>query len=346
MLYQTILGIRDHDIQQICAQNTDHGTTNMYEVKEACASINTIITTGCVRTPTIFSQKRGRQIQESLQHKRRRNRVVRNVQHFGTTPSSSDLSQTNRGSSTLPKPGSLGEIPATNTVLGNPQVSSMQEPQAQMCNNTGPQGGWSTIQHRCSSLSISTYATDEKGVEMEEIGQTIHMRDSAQLGNGCLLLGMDRTEPSEQAMKLGAQMSDSLQGHQDAEDDTADLSSNKHCHSQEGGLWEAIKEFVQTVNEYSTWLLRLYLGAIRPVFDTGSSYWRYADREDRGWVNLVSLCLALPLIFVLSMVLVWGMELTVIALKCMDEDQDCMDCMADEALAMFRRSLTGVHPYE
>ncbi|KAG8360800.1 hypothetical protein FVEN_g1636 [Fusarium venenatum] len=346
MLYQTILEIRDHDIQPICAQNTNHDTTNMYEVKEACASINTIITTGCVRTPTIFSQKRGRQIQESLQHKRRRNRVVRNVQHFGTTPSSSDQSQKNPGPSSLPKLGSLCDILATNSVLGNHQVSSMQEPQAQMCNNTVPQGGMSTTQHRCSSLPISTYATDDKGVGMEETGQTILVKDSAQLGNRCLLPGIDRTEPSEQAMKLGAQTSDSLQEHQDAEGDTADLSSNKYCQSQEGGLWEAIKEFVQTVNEYSTWLLRLYFGAIKPVFDTRSSYWRCADREDRGWVNLVSLCLALPLIFGLSMVLVWGMELTVIALNCMDEDQDCMDCMADEALAMFQRSLTGVYPYE
>ncbi|KAM0506394.1 hypothetical protein ACHAP8_001432 [Fusarium lateritium] len=91
---------------------------------------------------------------------------------------------------------------------------------------------------------------------MEETGQTILVKDSAQLGNGCLLPGIDRTESSEQAMKLGAQMSGSLQEHQDAEGDTVDLSSNKHCQSQEGGLWQAIKEFVQTVSEYSTWLLR------------------------------------------------------------------------------------------
>ncbi|RGP75258.1 hypothetical protein FSPOR_880 [Fusarium sporotrichioides] len=318
MLYQAILEIRDHDNHQICAQNTNQDTTNMYEVKEACASMNTIITTGL-------------------------NRVVRNLQHFGTTPSSSDLSQTNRGPSILPKPGSLDEIPAADTVLGNPQVSSMEELQAQMCNNTGPQGGISAAQHQCSSLSIFTYTADGKGVEVEETGQTILLNDSAQLGNGCLLSRTDRTGLSEQGMKLGSQMSDSLQGHEDAEDDTADLSSNKPCQSKEGGLWDAIKEFLRTINEYSTWLLRLYFGAVRPVFDTRSSYWSCADREDRGWMDLVSLCLALPLIFGLSMVLVWGMELTVIALKCMDEDQDCM---ADEALAMFQRSLTGVYPYD
>ncbi|QPC72699.1 hypothetical protein HYE68_003451 [Fusarium pseudograminearum] len=343
MLYQTILEIRDHDNHEICAQNTNQDTANMYEVKEACASINTIITTGCVRTPSIFSQKRGRQIQESLHHKRRVNRVVRNLQHFGTTPSSSDISQTNRGPSTLPKPVSLDEIPVANTVLENPQVPSRQELQAQMCNNTESQAGMSVTQHRCSSLSTSTYTEDGKVVEMEETGQAILLEDSAQLGSGCLLSGMDRTGHSEQAMKLGAQISDSLQGHQDAEDDTADLSSNKHCQGQEGGLWDAIKEFLCTIIKYSTWLLRLYFDTVRPVFDTRSSYWSCTNREDRGWMNLVSLCLALPLIFGLSMVLVWGMELTVITLKCMDEDQDCM---TDEALAMFRRSLTGVYPYE
>ncbi|KAI6769140.1 hypothetical protein HG531_010244 [Fusarium graminearum] len=205
------------------------------------------------------------------------------------------------------------------------------------------QAGMSVTQHRCSSLSTSTYTEDGKVVEMEETEQDILLEGSAQLGSGCLLSGMDHTGHSEQAMKLGAQISDSLQRHQDAEDDTADLSSNKHCQGQEGGLWDAIKEFLCTIIEYSTWLLGLYFDTVRPVFDTRSSYWSCTNREDRGWMNLVSVCLALPLIFGLSMVLVWGMELTVITLKCMDEDQDCM---ADEVLAMFRRSLTGVYPYE
>jgi hypothetical protein len=192
-------------------------------------------------------------------------------------------------------------------------------------------------------LSISTYAVDGKDVEIEEIEQTILQKDSTQLGNGCLLSEIDRTGLSEQAMKHGAQMSGGLREHKDAKDGIADLSSNELCQSERGGLWEAIKEFLCTINEYSMWLLRLYFDTVRPVFDVRSSYWRCSDQEDRGWTNLVSLCLALPLIFGLSMVLVWGMELTVITLKCMGEDQDCM---VDEALAMFRRGWTGVYPYE
>ncbi|XEU95491.1 hypothetical protein FSHL1_000775 [Fusarium sambucinum] len=305
MLYQTILEIRDHDIQPICAQNTNHDTTNMYEVKEACASINTIITTG--ESATQAQTKPGSPQRATLRN---------NAKQFGSIPNES-----------------WAEYIAETRV-------SVRDSSDQFC--VGEPS--SIFDARAAGTNVQQY--NDKGIEMEETGQTILVKDSAQLGNGCLLPGIDRTESSEQAMKLGAQMSGSLQEHQDAEGDTADLSSNKHCQSQEGGLWQAIKEFVQTVSEYSTWLLRLYLSAIKPVFDTRSSYWRCADREDHGWVNLVSLCLALPLIFGLSMVLVWGMELTVIALKCMDEDQDCMDYMADEALAMFQRSLTGVYPYE
>ncbi|RGP65013.1 hypothetical protein FLONG3_9348 [Fusarium longipes] len=190
------------------------------------------------------------------------------------------------------------------------------------------------------------YLPDEswaENVEMEKTGRVTLQEDNAPLENGCPLSRTDPRRLDEQAMELGAQMSGGLRGHQDAEEDIADLSSNRLCQSEKGGLWEAIKEFLCTISEYSMWLMRWYFGTVRPVFDLRSPYWRCTDQGDRSWMNLVSLCLALPLIFGLSMVLVWGMELTVIAMRCMDEDQDCM---ADEALAMFRRSLTGVYPYE
>ncbi|KAF0642767.1 hypothetical protein FPSE5266_05866 [Fusarium pseudograminearum] len=298
MLYQTILEIRDHDNHEICAQNTNQDTANMYEVKEACASINTIITTG--PQPATLRD---------------------NAKQFGYLPDKSWAEQ-------IAETGVSGRDSSGQYCVGEP--SGAFEARA---------AGTNVQQYRVASRNVE----DGKVVEMEETGQAILLEDSAQLGSGCLLSGMDRTGHSEQAMKLGAQISDSFQGHQDAEDDTADLSSNKHCQGQEGGLWDAIKEFLCTIIEYSTWLLRLYFDTVRPVFDTRSSYWSCTNREDRGWMNLMSLCLALPLIFGLSMMLVWGMELTVITLKCMDEDQDCM---ADEALAMFRRSLTGVYPYE
>lgn len=334
LLYQAILEIKDHGNHEICAQNTNQGTANMYEVKEACASINTV-TTGCARTTSTFPQKKERQIQESLHHKRRLNRVVRNLRYFGTTPSNVDISQTNRGVNTLPKSVSLKQIPVADAVSENSQ--------AQACNNEGSRAEIPATQHQCSSLSTFTCTVDDKNVKIEETELSIPRRSGTQLGNERLSSATHRIGLNEQAMNLGVQMSGDLQKDQDAEDAIADLSSNDHGSSEKGGLWEAIMEFLRTISEYSLWLLRLYVGAVRPVFNARSSYWRCADREGRGWMNVVSICLALPLIFGLSMVLVWSMELAVITLKCVDED---WDYVADEALAMFQRSFTGVYPYE
>lgn len=107
-----------------------------------------------------------------------------------------------------------------------------------------------------------------------------------------------------------------------------------------GGLWDAIKEFLCTIKGYNIQLLRLYWKAVKPVFDYSSPYWTATDRESEGWSDLARTCLALPLAFGLLVILVWGMEFTAITMKCREEE---WDCLIDEALAMFRRSLTGVY---
>ncbi|KAL4729360.1 hypothetical protein ACLX1H_003776 [Fusarium chlamydosporum] len=252
LLYQAILEIKDHGNHEICAQNTNQGTANMYEVKEACASINTV-TTGCARTTSTFPQKKERQIQESLHHKRRLNRVVRNLRYFGTTPSNVDISQTNRGVNTLPKSVSLKQIPVADAVSENSQ--------AQACNNEGSRAEIPATQHQCSSLSTFTCTVDDKNVKIEETELSIPRRSGTQLGNERLSSATHRIGLNEQAMNLGVQMSGDLQKDQDAEDAIADLSSNDHGSSEKGGLWEAIMEFLRTISEYSLWLLRLYVGA-------------------------------------------------------------------------------------
>lgn len=339
MLYQTILEIKDHGNHQICAQSTDQDTVNRYEIKEAYASINTTTTTGCVQRASIFPSK-GPRSQESVHHKRRLNRVIRNLRYFGTTPSNPDISQTNRGLNPLPKSRSLEEIPVTDTMFKSPQTSSNQGPQVQMCNNMGPQAGMSATQHLCSSLSTFTCTADRKDVRGEKTDQSVVWKERTQLDNGYHLSDIHCTGLSETVTNPGAQTSGGLQEHQDAEEDTADLSSEISHINERGGLWNAIKEFVCTIFEYGILLLRLYFNTVRPVFSVRSSYWRCSSQEDSGWMNLVSICLALPLIFGFSMVLVWSMELTVITLKCMDDD---WDCVVDQALAMFRRGLTGVY---
>ncbi|KAF4345204.1 hypothetical protein FBEOM_845 [Fusarium beomiforme] len=145
---------------------------------------------------------------------------------------------------------------------------------------------------------------------------------------------------SNQAMDSGMHVPGSLPRHLNAEDGIADLSSNRCPQGETGGLWDAIKEFLHTIKRHNMSLLRLYWGAVKPVFDYSSPYWRATDREDHGWEDFASICLALPLIFGLLMMLVWSMELTAIIMKCTEED---WDCLIDEALSMFRRSLTGVY---
>ncbi|KAJ0145538.1 ATP-dependent helicase fft2 [Fusarium oxysporum f. sp. albedinis] len=193
---------------------------------------------------------------------------------------------------------------------------------------------------RCSSSSTSTCTMDVKNIEKGENTENIPQKASIQLSNLDLLSQIYMPGVSNRATDPGMHVPGSLLRQWNAEDGIADLSSNRSQQGVTGGLWDAIKEFLCTIKGYNIQLLRLYWKAVKPVFDYSSPYWRATDRDSDGWTDLASTCLALPLIFGLLVILVWGMELTAITMKCREED---WDCLVDEALAMFRRSLTGVY---
>ncbi|KAF5645667.1 hypothetical protein F52700_2230 [Fusarium sp. NRRL 52700] len=180
----------------------------------------------------------------------------------------------------------------------------------------------------------------DENIEKEENKENIPREASYQLSNLDLLSQIYMPGVSNRAADPGMHVPGNLPRQWNAEDGIADLSSNRSQQGTTEGLWDAIKEFLCTIKGYSIQLLTLYWKAVKPVFDYSSPYWRATDRENYGWTDLASTCLALPLIFGLLVILVWGMELTAITVKCREEE---WDCLADEALAMFRRSLTGVY---
>ncbi|KAF5589923.1 hypothetical protein FPANT_6161 [Fusarium pseudoanthophilum] len=192
----------------------------------------------------------------------------------------------------------------------------------------------------CSSSSTSTCTMGVKGFEKGDNMENILQRPSPQLSNLDLLSQIYMPGVSNRPADPGMHVPGNLPRQWNAEDGIADLSSNRSRQRMTGGLWDAIKEFLCTIKGYSIQLLRLYWKAVKPVFDYSSPYWRATDRESEGWSDLASTCLALPLVFGLLMILVWGMEFTAITMKCREEE---WDCLLDEALAMFRRSLTGVY---
>ncbi|EXA47419.1 hypothetical protein FOVG_04542 [Fusarium oxysporum f. sp. pisi HDV247] len=165
---------------------------------------------------------------------------------------------------------------------------------------------------------------DVKNIEKGENTENIPQKASIQLSNLDLLSQIYMPGVSNRATDPGMHVPGSLLRQWNAEDGIADLSSNRSQQGVTGGLWDAIKEFLCTIKGYNIQLLRLYWKAVKPVFDYSSPYWRVTDRDSDGWTDLA----------------IWGMELTAITMKCREED---WDCLVDEALAMFRRSLTGVY---
>jgi hypothetical protein len=331
---------KDHTAKQVWTQSANHDITNRYEVKGASASTNTTIITGCGQITSKYPPKRGQEAGKGLQRKRRLNRVIHNLKRFGTTPNSLEASPENRGLSALPKSASVERIQATDTISESPLEESRKQPQAQGYNTMGKLPEVPATQHRCSSLSTSTCTMDVKNREEGEKRQNIPQKASVQLSNLDLLSQIYMPGVSNQATDPGIHVPGSLPRHWNAEDGIADLSSNRSQQGVTGGLWDAIKEFLCTIKGYNIQFLRLYWKAVKPVFDYSSPYWRATDRDNDGWTDLASTCLALPLVFGLLVILVWGMELTAITMKCREAD---WDCLVDEALAMFRRSLTGVY---
>ncbi|EWG42266.1 hypothetical protein FVEG_04143 [Fusarium verticillioides 7600] len=196
------------------------------------------------------------------------------------------------------------------------------------------------MQERCSSLSTSTCTVGVRNFEKGDNMENILQKPSPQLSNLDLLSQIYMPGVSNRAADPGMHVPGQPPRQWNAEDGIADLSSNRSRERMTGGLWDAIKEFLCAIKGYNIQLLRLYWKAVKPVFDYSSPYWRATDRESEGWSDLASTCLALPLAFGLLVILVWGMEFTAITMKCREEE---WDCLIDEALAMFRRSLTGVY---
>ncbi|KAF5025058.1 hypothetical protein F66182_2860 [Fusarium sp. NRRL 66182] len=312
--------MRDHgDDSRIQAQNAKRDIANRCNgVKEACASIDTTITTGCAQTTSTSLQKTARAVTGSIPRMRRLNRVNCNVRGLGATPDNWETSQVNHGPSTSLKLGSLSEIRATDTIL-DPGVPAAQ--------------------HQCSSLSISIYTADVKEMEKGEVDGMSLQKDNTHLAHG-LPLQKHRTEARNQTMDAGVHVPGDFPARLIAEDDIADLSSKRSGQVKEEGLWEAVKECLCRVTGYGMWLLRLYWEMVRPVFDVRSQYWNQANRGCYSWKDLASLCLAFPLLLVFLLVAIWTMEFTAIAIKCKDKE---WDCMAVETLSMFRRSLTGAY---
>ncbi|WKT46239.1 hypothetical protein QSH57_011113 [Fusarium oxysporum f. sp. vasinfectum] len=331
---------KDQITERVWTQSANHDITNRCEVKGASASTNITIITGCDQITSKYPPKRGQEAGEGLQRKRRLSRVTHNLRRFGTTPNSLEASPENRGLSTLLKSASVEEIQVIDTISESLLEESRNQPQAQGCDAMGELSEAPATQGRCSSSSTSTCTMDVKNIEKGENTENIPQKASIQLSNLDLLSQIYMPGVSNRATDPGMHVPGSLLRQWNAEDGIADLSSNRSQQGVTGGLWDAIKEFLCTIKGYNIQLLRLYWKAVKPVFDYSSPYWRVTDRDSDGWTDLASTCLALPLIFGLLVILVWGMELTAITMKCREED---WDCLVDEALAMFRRSLTGVY---
>ncbi|EGU74851.1 hypothetical protein FOXB_14619 [Fusarium oxysporum f. sp. conglutinans Fo5176] len=331
---------KDQITERVWTQSANHDITNRCEVKGASASTNITIITGCDQITSKYPPKRGQEAGEGLQRKRRLSRVTHNLRRFGTTPNSLEASPENRGLSTLLKSASVEEIQVIGTISESLLEESRNQPQAQGCDTMGELSEAPATQGRCSSSSTSTCTMDVKNIEKGENTENIPQKASIQLSNLDLLSQIYMPGVSNRATDPGMHVPGSLLRQWNAEDGIADLSSNRSQQGVTGGLWDAIKEFLCTIKGYNIQLLRLYWKAVKPVFDYSSPYWRATDRDSDGWTDLASTCLALPLIFGLLVILVWGMELTAITMKCREED---WDCLVDEALAMFRRSLTGVY---
>lgn len=331
---------KDQITERVWTQSANHDITNRCEVKGASASTNITIITGCDQITSKYPPKRGQEAGEGLQRKRRLSRVTHNLRRFGTTPNSLEASPENRGLSTLLKSASVEEIQVIDTISESLLEESRNQPQAQGCDTMGELSEAPATQGRCSSSSTSTCTMDVKNIEKGENTENIPQKASIQLSNLDLLSQIYMPGVSNRATDPGMHVPGSLLRQWNAEDGIADLSSNRSQQGVTGGLWDAIKEFLCTIKGYNIQLLRLYWKAVKPVFDYSSPYWRATDRDSDGWTDLASTCLALPLIFGLLVILVWGTELTAITMKCREED---WDCLVDEALAMFRRSLTGVY---
>ncbi|SCO85359.1 uncharacterized protein FRV6_09486 [Fusarium oxysporum] len=331
---------KDQITERVWTQSANHDITNRCEVKGASASTNITIITGCDQITSKYPPKRGQEAGEGLQRKRRLSRVTHNLRRFGTTPNSLEASPENRGLSTLLKSASVEEIQVIDTISESLLEESRNQPQAQVCDTMGELSEAPATQGRCSSSSTSTCTMDVKNIEKGENTENIPQKASIQLSNLDLLSQIYMPGVSNRATDPGMHVPGSLLRQRNAEDGIADLSSNRSQQGVTGGLWDAIKEFLCTIKGYNIQLLRLYWKAVKPVFDYSSPYWRATDRDSDGWTDLASTCLALPLIFGLLVILVWGMELTAITMKCREED---WDCLVDEARAMFRRSLTGVY---
>ncbi|KAM5377759.1 hypothetical protein ACJA88_006440 [Fusarium oxysporum] len=331
---------KDQITERVRTQSANHDITNRCEVKGASASTNITIITGCDQITSKYPPKRGQEAGEGLQRKRRLSRVTHNLRRFGTTPNSLEASPENRGLSTLLKSASVEEIQVIDTISESLLEESRNQPQAQGCDTMGELSEAPATQGRCSSSSTSTCTMDVKNIEKGENTENIPQKAGIQLSNLDLLSQIYMPGVSNRATDPGMHVPGSLLRQWNAEDGIADLSSNRSQQGVTGGLWDAIKEFLCTIKGYNIQLLRLYWKAVKPVFDYSSPYWRATDRDSDGWTDLASTCLALPLIFGLLVILVWGMELTAITMKCREED---WDCLVDEALAMFRRSLTGVY---
>lgn len=322
-------------------QSANHDITNRCEVKGASASTNITIITGCDQIKSKYSPRRGQEAGESLQRKRRLSRVIHNLKRFGTTPNSLEASPENRGLSTLLKSASVKEIQAIDTILESLLEESRNQPQAQGYDTMEEQTQVPAMLERCSSSSTSTCTLGVKKIEKGENTVNIPRKASTPLSNLDLLSQIYMPGVSNRAADPGMHVPGNLPRQWNAEDGIADLSSNRsEQEGMTGGLWDAIKEFLCTIKGYNMQLLRLYWKAVKPVFDYSSPYWRATDRESNGWTDLASTCLALPLILGLLVIMVWGMELAAITMKCREGD---WDCLVDEALAMFRRSLTGVY---
>ncbi|KAF5241114.1 hypothetical protein FANTH_9221 [Fusarium anthophilum] len=287
-----------------------------------------------------YRPKRGQEAGEGLQRKRSLSQVIHNLKRFGTTPNSLEASPKNRGLSSLLKSASMEEIQVIDTTSESLLEESRNRPQAQGCDIMEEPLEVPAMQERCSSSSTSTCTMDVKNIDKGENTESIRQKANTQLSNLDLLSQIYMPGVSNQAADPGMHVPGNLPRQWNAEDGIEDLSSNRSQQGMTGGLWDAIKEFLFVIKGYNIQLLRLYWKAVKPVFDYSSPYWRATDRESDGWTDLASTCLALPLVFGLLVILVWGMELTAITMKCREED---WDCLVDEGLAMFRRSLTGVY---
>ncbi|KAJ3521420.1 hypothetical protein NM208_g13296 [Fusarium decemcellulare] len=325
----------NNDVNQIWAQETIRDLINKRnEVKKACASTLTITTTGCVQTGSGSHRKTIRDSHTGPQQRRKLNRVIYNLRDPGAAPDSLRNFQENRGPSTSPKSVSETEIQAIDTTL-----ASLREPMEQQlkvavsAKTLELETEASVAQQECSSSSTSTSTMGLDDWEKEAGGRTLwrsHMGQSLECPPLRHLMQI-----SNPTVDQGVHVPGSFPTHLDAEDGIAGLSSKRYTESETRGFWDAAKEVLHTLDECGTWLLSRYWAMVQPVFNPRSEYWKRADGEKNDWGDMASLCLALPLMIGTLIGLVWVMELIAMAMRCKNGG---LDCVADEALEMVRRT--------